>query len=385
MLKTKRIYDLGLIFAGLFFMMVSCGERKIIKMFKASDSRFIVNGRTDVLEDGSIALVGSASSFETLVLGDSAMVHLHSSTDYDYATLVVDGHHLGRFKIDSVTTFSLPIAFHDTTKLEHHLAIFKATEANSGNLVIRGILADSIMAKPDSQENLKIEFIGNSITCGAAMDDALMPCENDDYKNYHNAYLSYGPTVARALHADYLISAVSGFGIYRGWNTEAGETVNTVPEVYGNVYLDGHGQKPHDFSAFTPDIVSIGLGTNDLSEGDGLKERKPFDASKFVKRYIGFIESIYSRYPDTQIVLMNSPMVSGDKNSILVDCLDKVKTHFDTTEITKSVSSQKPIVLFSFSRTYQNGCSTHPNIEDHAKMAEELLPVYKRLSHALDY
>ena len=43
-----------------------------------------------------------------------------------------------------------------------------------------------------------IEFIGNSITCGAAADPSEVPCDAGVYHDQHNAYAAYGPRVARA-------------------------------------------------------------------------------------------------------------------------------------------------------------------------------------------
>ncbi len=65
-----------------------------------------------------------------------------------------------------------------------------------------------------------IEFIGNSITCGAAADPSEVPCGTGVYHDQHNAYYAYGPRVARALAANYIVRSVSGSGIYRNWNSD---------------------------------------------------------------------------------------------------------------------------------------------------------------------
>jgi hypothetical protein len=68
---------------------------------------------------------------------------------------------------------------------------------------------------------------------------------------------------------------VSGFGIYRNWNNKNNKEA-IIPDVYENLYLDTDTSKPYDF-VFKPDIDSICLGTNELSNGDGLKQRLPFN------------------------------------------------------------------------------------------------------------
>ena len=51
---------------------------------------------------------------------------------------------------------------------------------------------------PNSNAPL-IEFIGNSITCGAAADVSEVPCGSGVDYDQHNAYYAYGPRVARML------------------------------------------------------------------------------------------------------------------------------------------------------------------------------------------
>jgi len=354
--------------------LTSCKEEKEFKTFTPLTTNFELGGRLDVIDDATIGLIGPASSVSMNIMGDSAKVWLKSTTDYDYVTLIVDDKNLGRFKIDSTSNFSIPIKFTESKSTSHRLSVYKATEANTGTIIFSGVDALSVDAQEPMEKKMKIEFIGNSITCGSAMDDSGMPCGTDDYKNYHNAYLSYGPEVSRELGVDFLLSSVSGFGIYRGWNTEADEAVNTVPEVYSNLYLDGNGNKERNFSTFVPDVVSICLGTNDLSLGDGTKKREDFNSEQYIQEYIKFIEYIYTVYPDTRVALLNSPMVSGKANDTLVKCLNMVKEHFEM-----KTPHMRKIAIFLYSKTYQNGCNTHPDIEDHSKMALELKPFFQEL------
>ena len=74
--------------------------------------------------------------------------------------------------------------------------------------------------------------------------------------------------------------------------------------------------------------MSICLGTNDLSDGDGIKTRLPFKRENFLTNYIAFVNTVPSHYPEAKIVLLNSPMIVGDKNDILVSCLTEVQSHF---------------------------------------------------------
>ena len=59
----------------------------------------------------------------------------------------------------------------------------------------------------------RMEFIGNSITCGTGSDQSVVPCDKGVWQDQHNAYLSYGPAVARSFNAQWQLSAVSGIGL----------------------------------------------------------------------------------------------------------------------------------------------------------------------------
>jgi hypothetical protein len=106
-----------------------------------------------------------------------------------------------------------------------------------------------------------------------------------------------------------------------------------------------------------------------MSDGDGIKNRLPFNEEKYTENYINFVETIYSHYPNTQVVLLNSQMVSGDKNTTLVSCLKNVKDHF----------KDKEIKIFEFDELLVNGCNYHPSIQDHKVIATQLLPFFKQV------
>ncbi|HMH21425.1 MAG TPA: SGNH/GDSL hydrolase family protein, partial [Puia sp.] len=215
-----------------------------------------------------------------------------------------------------------------------------------------------------------IEFIGNSITCGAAADPSETPCGTGLYHDHHNAYYAYGPRLARALGANFLMSSVSGIGIYRTWNMDS----PSMPQVYEKAGLQPDDQRLWDFTKYSPSIVSIALGTNDLSNGDGKHARQPFDSTVFVDSYIKFVQLVKSKYPSAQIALLSSPMISGDRRILLQNCLTAIKEKIDALH-----PSGRRVALYFFSPMKARGCSGHPNVEDHAILAEQLTPFFKGL------
>src|SRR5689334_20944935 len=102
-----------------------------------------------------------------------------------------------------------------------------------------------------------------------------------------------------------------------------------MPQVYEKLDFQEQNPKLWNFSTYTPKVVSIALGTNDFSRGDGKRTRLPFDSSSFVTHYIQFVQLVKSKYPSAQIALLSSPMIQGAARELLQNCLRAVKSGVD--------------------------------------------------------
>lgn len=351
----------------ILFLLIS-----LISNSQTTTNTFLYAGRVDVLEDNKAVLIGTAASVTFNFSGKKCAVTLQSIDSWEhhnYVALELDGQYIGKVRVEKGAPQSFTIKVTSKQKV-HTLTIYKATEATMGNVLFTGTTAKLMTIT--SVKKKKIEYIGDSITSGAANDPSTIPCDQGEYFDHHNGYFAYGPIISRDIDVDYLLSSVSGIGIYRNWNDE-GPEVPIMPDVYENLYLTKETSKPkYDFS-FQPDIISIALGTNDFSNGDGKKERLPFDPEKYVSNYTSFIKMLYKHNPNVQLVLTNSPMVNGEKAIVFEECLNKIKAEFDTDK------THKPILIFKFKPMTPSGCSGHPNIEEHKTMAAEYGPFLKNL------
>lgn len=351
----------------ILFLLIS-----IVSTSQTKINAFLYQGRVEKLENNTVVLIGTASSVSFNFTGKECSISLQSVDSYEhhnYASLVLDGNYIGKLKIEKGAAQSFPIKVSSNKKV-HNLQIYKTTEAHSGGILFAGTTAKltSITAK----KKKKIEFIGDSITCGAASDPLDVPCDKGEYFDHHNGYYAYGPVLSREIGVDYLMSSVSGIGMYRNWNDENKDEA-IMPDVYENLYLTKDNSKPKYDFAFQPNIISIALGTNDFSGGDGKKERLPFNPQKYVSNYINFIKMLYKHNPKAQIVITNSPMVNGERAIVFEDCLNKVKNAFAEDK------THKPILIFKFKPMTPKGCSGHPDVADHKVLAEEYAPFLKKL------
>ncbi|HKO76662.1 MAG TPA: GDSL-type esterase/lipase family protein, partial [Flavobacterium sp.] len=347
----------------LLFLLVSVSFVSVAQKKVDTKSLFEYQGRIEKMQDDKVVLIGSASSVSFDFKGNSCSISLQSVENHqNYVSLELDGKYIGRIRIEKGDVKSFPITVPNGKKT-HHLSIYKATEAANGGVLFAGTSA-KLVENVAPKNRKKIELIGDSITCGFGNDASTIPCGSGDWYDQHNGYWAYGPILSRALNIDFVLSSVSGYGMYRNWNDEHEDEPN-IPDVYENLYLNKDKSKPYDF-AFQPDLVSICLGTNDLSDGDGKKTRLPFNEQKYVSNYIDFIKTVYKHAPNTRIVLLNSPMVSGQRNETLVKCLKKVIHTFESDK------THKPIALFEFKPMSPKGCGYHPDIADDKVMAQQL-------------
>lgn len=334
--------------------------------FPANDPRLVWQGRTWVDKTGYTYLIGSASSLKFSFVGARCKLWMQNAApegEYNYISMVIDGEKQPRqaIRYDTLTPFDIIPAHQAST---HIVELYKETEAANGALIISAVEADSLVKMPESDKK-RIEFIGNSITVGMSSDASLIACDAGTWYDQHNAYDAFGPRVARALDMDYMLSGFSGIGIYR--NTRADSPV--MRDIYPSAFLSPNPNSPRwDFTRFTPDIVSICLGTNDFSDGDGSAPRSPFDPELFIPAYVDFIKTVHGYYPEARIIITNTPMLDGQKNEILMDCLQQIKTQAEA-----SLPGLKPMFIFSFSSVYRSGCLGHPSVEEHEKMAEEFI------------
>lgn len=319
--------------------------------------------------NGNLELISSAVHFGVRFSGTSCKIYatIPDPNAHNYLQYTLDGKYQKRIRISGMDT--QPIVLSGLKNQAHVLWIYKATEAATGPIFIVKIAGSNIQSLKIPSKTL-IEFIGNSITCGAAADPSEVPCGMGEYHDQHNAYLAYGPRLARALGVNFILSSVSGIGIYRNWNSLA----PVMPQVYEKTDFQVNGLRNWDFNTYHPRIVSIALGTNDFSDGDHKNPRLPFDSSVFVSNYIGFVKLVRSKYPAAKIILLSSPMLNGDKREKLQNCLRAVKLNSD-----KASPKNSPLVLFFFKPMTPRGCGGHPNIEDHAILASELQPAFKKL------
>jgi hypothetical protein len=238
----------------------------------------------------------------------------------------------------------------------HQVTICKDTESAIGFIQFHEIICDKIVPITDKKQSI-IEFIGDSITCGNGSDLSLSDCTTADWYDQHNAYDAYGPTIARTLGMNYLLSSVSGIGLTRS----CCGTAYTLPDVYHAIDFNPMGEK-WESSSQKPQIICITLGQN-----DGLQ-----DENVFVERYCSFIKRLKMDNPMAKIVCCSSPMATEKLSDFHAQVLPKITQYFTNMNDTT-------VCCFLFKEHYRGGCDSHPTIQEHKLIANQLTAFLKEL------
>lgn len=332
--------------------------RKDLKETKQSDLQFYSGVNDLILSHGRVVkkehyleFTAPGTYFEFEYFGQHCDIYLADQIRYshhNYIEVIVDSLKPMRLKMDDANYF-LHLG-KDLKVGKHHVLICKNTESSNGYIRLNGIRCHKLIPVKKTL-NREIEFIGNSITCGNGADLSGLTCSQGEWYDQHNAYFSYGPTIARRFNANWTLSAVSGIGLTRS----CCGMKHTMPEVYERINFSPKGKK-WNFTNQKPSIVCITLGQN-----DGLQDKK-----LFVAAYIKFIFQLQQLYPDAIFICCSSPMANIKLREHLEDCILQVENSLS------QLSLKKKVFHFFYKGIYTSGCKQHPTLDEHKKIAREL-------------
>lgn len=298
---------------------------------------------------GSYITIGFRGSYCNVTFNDQELYGQHN-----YIEMAIDDQPPTRMQTTGKSN-TIKAAF-GLAEGTHVLTICKNTEASIGYLEFVGVTARSLYKLP-KQPVRKIEFIGNSITCGTGMDVLEKACGVGNWYDQHNAYMSYGAVTARALNAQWHLSAYSGIGLVHSCcNLKV-----VMPQVFDKINMSADSI-PWDFSKYIPDVVTITLGQN-----DGMQ-----DSVVFCSAYVDFIKTVRSKYPAAHIFCLTSPMADTALAAQMKNYLTGIVAFMNN-------GGDNNVHKYFYSRQYHNGCGGHPDLQEHALIANELSAYIKQV------
>ena len=341
--------------------------------YDADDPNIQYMGRLDWTDAKAPRFAASAVQLRVKFSGTGATVKLLDENRYgqnkNYFEVLVDDQ--PAVKLQALKTQTSYEVAKDLPNGEHTLTVAKRTESAVGYAAFMGLTIQGELLEPPARPERRIELIGDSISCGSGNEaaDGSTECSEDGWgQPYHNGYLAYGPVMARALDAEYHVTAVSGIGLIRNYSSMY--DARPMPEVYDLMYPQEMVSAVWDTSEFTPDAVLVTLGTNDFSPGDSARDKMTVET--YAAAYIEFVTTLRGYYPDAHIFGVSSPMLgdgwpeASDMSATdLKSAIAAMVEHFAT-------AGDDKVHQFNVTKLIGTGCGTHPSAEQDASMAAEL-------------
>ncbi len=324
----------------------------------AGDKNISYMGRVSLRGDSVAAFNFPGTTISARFTGTSLKMKCRPETGYFMVS--VDGHE--PFKVgfnskrDSVVTLAtaLPQGEHVVRAMYVIEGLFRHPEFH-GFVLDKGART---LPYTESRK-LKIEFIGNSITCGYGVESIEMTDPFEDETENHA--LTYANLVSDSLNALHTSISRSGIGVYRNYDGPREGSPEDMPWQYDYTLFGDHSE-PWDFSRYQPDVVFINLGTNDLSTNN-------YDIHRYDEAYREFLTHVREVYPSARIIIATGPMLGDKESSEQRAVLDRICRDF-------TKKGDKRLYRFDFS--FQTGdlgygASWHPSKLQHEKMAGELM------------
>ena len=335
--------------------------------FKADTDHVKICGRTYTDNSGTVILSNTCSAVEFAFCGTLAEITLTSNCASSKARvgIFVNGERtIDTMLTEKTTTLTV---FESNTPKNCIISVVKLSEQSHSYVGVKNIHAVTeygIIPTPERER--KIEFIGDSITCGYGVD---APNEGYDFSTEtEDGSKTYAALIGKVLDADVNIVSWSGIGAYSCY-TDGNEPSQwkLVSGIYGNTDTM-HTSRKWDFSKWQPDVVVINIGTNDNSWTRGIAER----VDTFGGAYYDLICQVREANPNAYIIC--SLGVMGKE--LLPEIEEQVENYSANT-------GDNRITTFEFAN--QNGYADgygadyHPSAKTHQKMADKLAPFIAEL------
>lgn len=250
----KRAIIYPSLFVAILVSSICCKSRNDL-LINYSNPQINYSGRIDSSQLNAVNLYWSGTSIKLNFEGEAIHALLRDNKGDNYYNVILDNDSL--FILRPSTTKRYYTLAQNLSKGKHSIEIFKRTEWDRGTTTFYGFQlkgnGTKLLSK-SPKKNRNIEFYGNSITAGYAIEDSSG--KDLPEGTYTNNYLSYAALTARYFDAGYQCICKSGIGVTISWFPL------TMSEMYDRLVPTNPDSK-WDFSLYTPDIVVVNLFQND--------------------------------------------------------------------------------------------------------------------------
>ena len=330
---------------------------------KATDPGFAYVGRTSNAIAEAITWTYPGVQIHANFSGTS--VSMKTNEDCGFFMVEIDDQEPR--KVQSMKGTNITVLGKDLTAGPHRLTLTYIIEGHDKKPVFYGLILDdgcTLLERPTLPIR-KIEFIGNSITCGYGIEGNNT--EKKFYYRLQNFYYTYAAIASRNLQAQCQVCARSGIGVYRNYG---GNIPNEImPNVFPHTFYATTGEL-WDFSRYQPDVVCVNLGCNDTSLGK-------YDKTKLTSAFKQFTITLRERYPQAKIVYLIGAIPEGKR-------LNDIREAQESAIADAAERGDHEVYRMDFTPDDGSlgfGSQGHPSMRRQALMGEELTTFLSNLMH----
>lgn len=362
----------GLCAAALAASMMSVAalaDDEKVNFYEATEQNVKQIGRTLYYQD-NLWFANSASGIEFKCTGEKVTFNLKNSGDPTKISVYVNGKYYTKGMFDQKEG-SLTIELEEG---ENVVRLLKLSEAPQSSFAVANIVTygDGTISPAEANEH-SIEFIGDSITCGYGVDNALGTASFSTVNE--DASKTYAFYTAQNFGADYSMFAGSGYGVYCQYGGGKNNVMpkfykQSAPNTWNSVDSSAYvlmQEFDWDFSRYQPELVVINLGTNDYSYFRSHMD----DVELFEDTYVDFLKMVRENNPEAQILctlgLMGAELYPNIENAVEDYTVETGDDKVACVELTPIDPDDGYAVDY------------HPNQVSHQKCAQELTDAISEL------
>jgi len=321
-----------------------------------------IGGRVVPLPDGAAEFGWPGVYFEGRFTGPSVEVAVDPQAEH--LAISIDG----KLRAELTTPGLRRLAFKDLGPGEHVVRVDKLTESQTGSARFLGFtVSKGGQALPPVGRPHRIEFIGDSHTVGYGVRSTKHECTEAEIHDLTDTSLTFGPILSRRLDADYRIVAFSGRGVVRNYGGSSPGL--PLPVLYPRLIPGEAAPVVDPAEPWRPDLIVIGLGTNDFSTpvaaGEAWANADALHAD-YRQAYARFIRDLARRQPQARFLL-----IAGDSFAA------------DVEHVVQTVDAETPGLAAPVRITGMalGACNWHPSAADQRMMADRLEAAAREILH----
>lgn len=336
-----------------------------MKFIYPDNEKLTYMGRIDDTDKKAPVFIWACSLVKFRCSGTKFRIKVQNFKNYynNYIGVIIDGE-MEKFLLppdDRIVTLDISKELEDTM---HEIIVYKRMDGCHYFKVLGFEVDDQAeLGKKMELPVRKMEFFGDSVSCGEVSEACWFEGEEDPQHNgeFSNSWWGYSFITARNLGAQIHDTSQGGIPLLDGTGYYEAPDYLGMESCYDKLrYSKSLGSRSDwDFSKYTPHVVVVAIGQNDSNPENYMHEDYDGEKAKHWRaEYEKFLKTLRRKYPNALIVLTTTILGHDKEWDQAID------------DVCKNMQDDK-VVHFLYTN---NGCGT----KGHIRKSEAIVMAYMR-------